>query len=552
MLPVTWHLNDEHLKVPRKLTPKSLPADFDRTEIILSWYKEGFLEFALDSIAIGDQIDVYAHPGKRYEWGTIRRIHTDMPPPISRAQRLKRYQNDRISPASISKLMQQELEHYENHGYPFCAIRLDSIEIKDASVSAVLLVHPGKPYRIDSIIIKNSSGRSINQQLVENTVGIRTGSAFSQEKLDAIPIRLKETPFLRQVKPYALEFTAESCKLYLFIESSQASFVNGILGVLPDPDNNKVTITGDARLSLKNALGRGELIDINWRRLQTRTQDLTVHLNYPFIFNTPFAPDGYLKIYRRDSTFSEVTARIGFDFLLPAGSSLNGNFERRIHTLLQPEQYEGFNNVPPQNDATVNLYNIGINLNRLDYRLNPRKGFRINGKAGAGTKNILPNPNVDTEVYEDTDLRTNQYNGQLDLEVFIPIGKRMTLLNRVQAAGMFSESIFRNELFRIGGLRIMRGFDEESIQASSYAIGSLEFRFLLEQNSYVYAFTDVGWYEQLTTDVYTKDTPYSFGAGIAFQTGVGIFTINTAVGAQQGNSPAFRSAKVHFGFINYF
>jgi hypothetical protein len=51
---------------------------------------------------------------------------------------------------------------------------------------------------------------------------------------------------------------------------------------------------------------------------------------------------------------------------------------------------------------------------------------------------------------------------------------------------------------------------------------------------------------------YFHDIPYSFGAGISFQTKAGIFSMNYALGSEQGNPIQFRGAKIHFGFINYF
>ena len=52
----------------------------------------------------------------------------------------------------------------------------------------------------------------------------------------------------------------------------------------------------------------------------------------------------------------------------------------------------------------------------------------------------------------------------------------------MEAADLQSENMFKNELFRIGGLKTLRGFDEESITASFYNIATLEWRFLFEQN----------------------------------------------------------------------
>ena len=114
-------------------------------------------------------------------------------------------------------------------------------------------------------------------------------------------------------------------------------------------------------------------------------------------------------------------------------------------------------------------------------------------------------------------------------------------------------TIFENELFRIGGLNTLRGFDEESIFASGYSIVTLEFRYLLEQNSYLYVFTNDAWYENKSSSASIReDIPYGFGAGISFETNAGIFSINYALGAQNGQTPLLKSAKIHFGFVNIF
>jgi hemolysin activation/secretion protein len=109
-------------------------------------------------------------------------------------------------------------------------------------------------------------------------------------------------------------------------------------------------------------------------------------------------------------------------------------------------------------------------------------------------------------------------------------------------------------LYRVGGLKTLRGFDEESILASSYYIFTLEYRYLLEENSYLYFFGDGAYTENLSIS-YTGDrydTPYGFGAGISFETKAGIFSINYALGSQYGNPIDVRAGKVHFGIVNYF
>ena len=101
-------------------------------------------------------------------------------------------------------------------------------------------------------------------------------------------------------------------------------------------------------------------------------------------------------------------------------------------------------------------------------------------------------------------------------------------------------------------MRTLRGFDEESINASLFGIATFEYRFLLERNSNLYLFGDYAYYERNVLNAHFSDRPIGFGAGIRFQTKPGIFSINYALGSQQGNPVLLKSAKIHFGFVNYF
>lgn len=117
---------------------------------------------------------------------------------------------------------------------------------------------------------------------------------------------------------------------------------------------------------------------------------------------------------------------------------------------------------------------------------------------------------------------------------------------------VYNDRLFTNELFRIGGLKSLRGFDEESIYASTFSIGKIEYRFLLEQNSFLFAFINGAYYENKSRNFNLKDTPFGFGAGMNFETRIGIMSISYALGKQFSNPVYFRNAKVHFGIVNYF
>ena len=119
--------------------------------------------------------------------------------------------------------------------------------------------------------------------------------------------------------------------------------------------------------------------------------------------------------------------------------------------------------------------------------------------------------------------------------------------------GLFqSGNVFRNELFQIGGYKLLRGFDEESQYLSQFVIGTAEYRYLVGQNSYFYAFTDGGWGRNNSQNADVNYTYFGTGLGLAFETKVGIFNLAWAVGKRSDLEFNLRQSKIHFGFVNYF
>jgi hemolysin activation/secretion protein len=237
---------------------------------------------------------------------------------------------------------------------------------------------------------------------------------------------------------------------------------------------------------------------------------------------------------------------------LIGGNYLKLFYNNKSSTLLSTKGLEFLTTLPVYADVHSNMYGIGLKFEKLDYRLNPRKGFSVLANVSAGTKTIKKNAKLNPVVYEKLTLNSTQYNSDVELEIFVPVADRSAIKIGNQSAFLYGQSIFQNELFRIGGLKTLRGFDEESIFATAYSIFTLEYRFILEQNSYMYAFADGAWYENNAISKYVKDTPFGFGAGISFETKAGIFSISYALGKQFDNPIQLRSGKIHFGIVNYF
>lgn len=506
---------------------------------------------SLDSIAIdSNYYNAFFKLGKTFKWSTLSNQNIDEEILSKIGFRDKLYNSKPFNQKQLSNLYKKVIIHYENHGYPFASIKLDSISLEEDKLKAQLYIEKNKLYKIDSVLIKGNA--TISDQYIKNYIGIKDGDLYSEQALRKISNKLKELPFVIEEQRWKMIFNEEESKLFLYLKKKQASRFDGVLGVLPDDETGKLRLTGDVKLNLINSFRGGERISFNWRAIQENTQDLKFDLLYPFLFNTPFGLDYNFKLYKRDTTFIDVGNKIGVRYLLKGNNYFSVFFHNKSSNLLSKANLATLTVLPSYADVSTQLYGIGIYNENLDYSLNPRKGYRIDFNGSLGNKRIKKNPEIDESLYQNINLKTNIYNTELNGEFYLPISKRSVIKFGTKNGYTFNENLFDNELLRIGGLLTLRGFDEESIFASLYSIETLEYRFILEQNSYLFAFFDRAYYESDTYDDFVADRPFGFGAGMSFETKAGIFSISYAVGKQFDNPILFRSAKIHFGFVNFF
>ena len=274
------------------------------------------------------------------------------------------------------------------------------------------------------MIIKGKA--KIESIYIMRYLGIQTGDLYNESRIKDIRSRLTELPFIKINKPSVVRFTEDKTEIILYIENKKASKFNGVIGFLPNDQTKKLTITGDIFLKLNNSLGKGELIELNWRSLQTNTSDLTTKFNYPFLFKTPFGIDLNLKLYRKDTLFINTNYKLGVEYLLKGGNYFKVFWDRKKTSLLYDET-ESQSSLFANTDFS--LYGLGLRKEKLDYKINPRKGYSIDGEIGIGRRK--ESGVVDTETTQE--FRT-QIKTQGSIQVFIPIKTRSTFLLRFNGA----------------------------------------------------------------------------------------------------------------------
>ena len=76
---------------------------------------------------------------------------------------------------------------------------------------------------------------------------------------------------------------------------------------------------------------------------------------------------------------------------------------------------------------------------------------------------------------------------------------------------------------------MLRGFDEESIYASRFAVTTGEYRYLIGRYSYLFTFIDFGWARNTASSGNISNTFFGTGAGMALESKAGIFNISFTI-----------------------
>lgn len=533
-------------------------------ELIDSLQQAAFLSASIDSLIQENTIfTAYLFLGKKYDSFFIN--NGNVAASILKKINAIPFFKKPINYFQLKKLQEKLLVYAENNGYPFASVRLENVRIESEKVSGELRWKKGPLIRLANL---KTEENIINTGYLENYLGLKKGDLYQKNKILNSSRKLQELPFIRETRAPAVRFKEGEATVNLFLSPKKANRFDFLIGVLPNnQETGKVLVTADIEAEFQNQFGKGERIYFDFEQLRPETQQLTLETNYPYLLNTPLGIDFEFGLYKRDSTYRDLIWNIGLQYLFEGGNYFKAFSKNTASVLLAIDENSIIRNrqLPIDLDLRNTSFGLAYQVEKLDYRFNPRSGWFGHLEGSAGIKTIKKNskitdlldenaPNFDfATLYNALDLTTFQYQLVGQIDKYFPIQKRGALKMSLQGATIISENpILRNEQFRLGGNRLLRGFDEESVFATSYVLGTLEYRYLIGQNSYFFVFGDVAHVENKTTENDFSSRPLGLGAGMTFETKAGIFGISYALGKLDDAAFDFRTAKVHFGFVSLF
>jgi outer membrane protein assembly factor BamA len=535
-------------------------------------HTKGYITSSQDSIVYDSTAArIWLYLGKKYTWSAIRvNEATDSALKAMRIN-LAQWQNRSAKPDELYRVQQRILAYYQERGYPFTKISLDSVQITGEQVTAVLNTNKGIIHRIDSIRV-NGKAR-VSTSLLQRHLNIPNGSIYKKSTLDAVGKKIIELPYIQQTYPPDLTMLGGSSVLNVYLQPRKSSQVNILLGIIPAPtpvqspqQKTKLLVTGDANILLNNSLGAGETIGLTYQKLALGAPRLNLLYRHPYIFRSAFGAEFAFEMYKRDSAYLNLDVLAGVRY--QAGAYQAGRvFFQHQKTNAYPDTavIKAIKKLPDNLD--VKIYNIGVGyeFNNTDYRRNPGKGNELGVTVAFGTKKIIVNPGITAlkdlaspgfnfaSLYDSIKTNTFQFKLKTNAAHYFRAGKTSVLKTAINGGVLLSQNYLRNELFQLGGYKLLRGFDEESIFAAQYLVGTAEYRYRLPgPDSYFFGFTDFG-YAQNKLNNQPQDHFYiGAGLGLTFATKAGLFNVSLAAGKRDDLQFGFKQTKIHFGYINLF
>lgn len=410
-------------------------------------------------------------------------------------------------------------------GNTFSKLSLKDITPEDNNtLRASLNLNTGFKRTIDSIAIKGYE--KFPRSYIKHYAGVKKGKTFSKKKINTQNTLINGLPFANSVKAPEVLFRKDSTVVYFYLQKRNANVFDGVIGFATDEETNKLQLNGYLNLELNNNLNYGEQLLINYKEDGNEQRDITVKASLPYLFQSPFGMGLELQIFKRDSTFvtTEQQAKVTYQ-ISPTSNSYLGYKGYESSNLLE-ETATG----SPIEDYTSKFLTLGASY------------------AKSQNSTLFP---LKTQITIDSEIGEREVKSNSDTQLrFLTVVNHIFNLNYKNSFFiqnntniLISDSYLTNELFRFGGITTMRGFSENSIDASLFSVLNTEYRYQFNTGLYLHSIIDIGYFENKTLDL--KEKLYSYGIGLGLETKAGLLRLNIANGTSENQSFNFSNTKIH-------
>jgi translocation and assembly module TamA len=416
-----------------------------------------------------------------------------------------------------------ELLHWlNNSGYPYAQIELDTLYLDHTSPEYNWKIHLGKSVVLDTVVTSNSL---FNKKTLQRCINYQPGQKYSVDKIEQIASALNQISFLKPNTQVSIRMHSETFSIALKTDRKKNNLVSALLALQPKPNSNQSVLTGNIDLELSNALKQAETIEFHWKRPQPKSQSLSFKLGSPFTMGLPIGVQFEFASFLRDSTFSSTDFSLR---LLTKTNDLNGfsaAASKSSNTHFQTSSTYGNTQSKTYSVRYANFNNGANSVN-----------FLIDGTAG--------NRSIQ---YESSQSSKKLYALKAIVWSKLNLNQLIFTNFNLEINALFSDSLFNNEISRLGGTKNLRAFLEESIYASQYAMLNCDFGVALGTEVQAFVFGDYLYIQEPKIKSY-----YDTGVGFRFQQENGSVSMTYGVGNIENKGLQFKNGRIGITFSTRF
>jgi hemolysin activation/secretion protein len=415
----------------------------------------------------------------------------------------------------------------ESKGFSISKVQLKSIVKKNNYLIADLFIELDKKRVVNDIVINGYD--KFPEGFKKSIIRKYKNSTFNQESLEKINKDFNTIRFVKQLKYPEILFSTDSTKVYVFIEKKKNNFFDGFLGF--SNSDSKVIFNGYVDLNLNNILNSGDTFSVKWKSDGKQQTNFNLGVELPYVFKSPIGLKLQLNIFKQDSTFQNSKTNIDLIYHLSNKS--------KVYLGYQSAESSDIGNINTTllNDFTNRFYTGSFDfINLQDDFLFPEK-TNLFVSIGTGKRDVKTSP--DSQLF-----------GQLNLNHIIKLNQKNSLFVSLQNYFLLSNNYLTNELYRFGGVKSIRGFRENSLQANQANLFLTEYRYKFSPNFYMHSILDYGYYKDKTTDA--SNRPLGFGVGFGLANKGGVLNLIYANSIDNKQIIKLSNSIVHISFKSYF
>jgi outer membrane protein assembly factor BamA len=498
----------------------------------------GFLDAKPDSIALHHGlIKVWILHPARYQWSADPWRFT------SEVELL-----DCTKPASGSFFAIQEVFKCRDHllrqlhglAYLEAGVEIDSLLIDEAKHQVGVSFRIVKQERAQLDRVQFNGNKSASTWL-EQLSGLRPGLPLTQVHLEESKQRLIQSKrFITVSDPIVIKSDL-LWSVDIDVREKPLSQFDLIVGYTPTT-TGRAQLVGTGSLWLHHVLTDGNHWRLNYHRLKPNAGHLELEVEQVGLGTWPVGLSINTQLTQQDSLWNARVFKLSGWWKYKPGFS--------IVTSLMHESVNYPSRLAKIDQHTGWYGSFGIVVETLDNWINPRKGLEFTLTADRGNQRLRSGTSGRREL---------QYRQRLHVttQMYVPLAKRWVIKGSLVGAWLGVPQFQDSDLYRVGGVNSIRGYQEEQFSATRYLIADSEIRFLLDRTSNFFVFHSQGLIGRPTFRIDQREDQSvkidsqpvrSFGMGLSYATNLGIMKISIA----KNPEITLANSMIHIGFSTLF